>query len=124
MRVCLFLRLLLSASERETDVHRLIYLSNSNAVFFFQNCTHYYFEFNFCKVIRVDNAYNQIQVINKDRPAYTKTDKQYHTRKTYYSTATRPLSTALKDKNRMYDRLRNNKPITTGSRTLLIEEGT
>ena len=68
MRVCLFLRLLLSASERETDVHRLIYLSNSNAVFFFQNCTHYYFEFNFCKVIRVDNAYNQIQV----RPDYNK----------------------------------------------------
>ena len=57
-------------------------------------------------------------IINKDRPAYTKTDKQYRTRKTYYSTAARRLSTALKDKNRMYDRLRNTKPITTGSGTL------
>ena len=42
---------------------------------------------NLCKVIRVDNAYNQIQVRpnyykNKDTPAYTKTDKQYRTRKT------------------------------------------
>ena len=66
-----------------------------------------------CKVIRVDNAYNQIQVRpdynNKDRPAYTKTDKQYRTRKTYYSTATRRLSTTLKDKDRTYDRLRNTK---------------
>ena len=57
-------------------------------------------------------------IINIDRPAYTKMDKQYRTHKTYYSMATRQLRTALKDKDMTYDRLRNNKPITTGSGTL------
>ena len=40
-----------------------------------------------------------------------------------HSTATIALSTALQDKDGMYNRLRSSKPMTAGSRTLLNRTG-